>query len=141
MLACCICCCSKTPSSAWHGKTYTARWSRRILDEVTRNLIDDRRATTEQAARLVGAMARAFADADFPIVEVAASELQMTNEPTDRHVLAAAVASDADAIVTFNLCHFPAAAYEPSGIVIVHPDAFLCDIEAPSESAVRRTTM
>ena len=34
---------------------YAVRWSRRILDEVTRNLIEDRRATPEQAKGLIEA--------------------------------------------------------------------------------------
>jgi hypothetical protein len=37
---------------------YAVRWSRRILDEVTRNLIEDRRATPDQAKGLVDAMQR-----------------------------------------------------------------------------------
>lgn len=43
----------------------------------------------------------------------------------DRHVLAAAVCGHADAIVTFNLAHFPAAALAPFGIEAQHPDEFL----------------
>jgi hypothetical protein len=108
---------------------YAVRWSNRILDEVSRNLIEDRRASPEQAASLIDAMTRAFGDAEIPEAEIAALEPEMTNEPGDRHVLAAAVASDdAEAIVTLNLRHFPVAACEPFGIEVVHPDAFLCDL-------------
>jgi predicted nucleic acid-binding protein len=116
---------------------YTARWSQRILDEVTRNLIDDRRATTRQAANMIDAMTHAFDDAEIPAAEIAVLEPGMTNEPDDRHVLAATVAAGAEAIVTFNLRHFPATACEPFGIDAVHPDAFLCDMYERSAARVR----
>jgi predicted nucleic acid-binding protein len=104
---------------------YAVRWSRRILDEVARNLVNDRRATPEQAMSLIHAMERAFEDAEVPEAAITSLESAMTNEPGDRHVLAAAVASDAEAIVTSNVRHFPAAACEPVGVEVVHPDAFL----------------
>jgi hypothetical protein len=53
---------------------YAVRWSRRILDEVARNLIGDRRATPEQAANLISAMQRAFEDAEIPEPLIAALE-------------------------------------------------------------------
>jgi predicted nucleic acid-binding protein len=108
---------------------FAVRWSPRILDEVARNLIADHRATPEQARNLLDAMRRAFEDAEVPEASIAALEPEMRNEPSDRHVLAAAVASsDAQAIVTFNLRHFPASACEPFGIEIIHPDALLCEL-------------
>jgi predicted nucleic acid-binding protein len=42
-----------------------------------------------------------------PLIEV------MTNDPGDRHVLAAAVRSHSDLIVTYNRRHFPAASVRP----------------------------
>lgn len=108
---------------------YEVRWSRRILDEVARNLVKDRRAAAAQACELVAAMRRAFEDAEIPDRAIAEFEPRMTNEPADRHVLATAVASDEGAvIVTFNLRHFPAAACQPFGVDVSHPDAFLCSL-------------
>lgn len=49
----------------------------------------------------------------------------MTNDPKDRHVLAAAVASEAKIIVTSNLRHFPKAALGPFKIETQAPDDFL----------------
>lgn len=43
----------------------------------------------------------------------------------DRHVLAAAIHCGADAIVTFNLRHFPEEALGRYELEAVHPDAFL----------------
>ena len=49
----------------------------------------------------------------------------MTNDPKDRHVLAAAVVGRADVIVTFNLSDFPPAACQPYGVDVQDPDTFL----------------
>ena len=51
----------------------------------------------------------------------------MTNHPKDRHVLAAAVAAQADIVVTANLRHFPPHSCDPYGIQVRSPDQFLCD--------------
>jgi hypothetical protein len=48
--------------------------------------------------------------------------------PNDRHVLAAAVASDAQAVVTLNLKHFPTEACEPFAVEALHPDSLLLDL-------------
>src|SRR5579885_2309451 len=45
-------------------------------------------------------------------------------DPNDRHVLAAALACVADAIVTFNTRHFPPNILQPFGVVAVAPDTF-----------------
>lgn len=47
-------------------------------------------------------------------------------DPDDRHVLAAAICSSADAIVTFNLADFPDNELEKYSLEAVHPDDFLC---------------
>jgi predicted nucleic acid-binding protein len=74
---------------------YDPYWSERILDEVARNLIVDGRATEDQAARLVAAMDAAFDGAAVPEDAITRLEPAMTNDPKARHVLAAAVASEA----------------------------------------------
>jgi hypothetical protein len=49
----------------------------------------------------------------------------MTNDPKDRHVLAAAVQAGADAVVTFNTGDFPSSSTQPLEVEAVHPDQFL----------------
>ncbi len=49
----------------------------------------------------------------------------MTNEPKDRHVLAAAVRSHSDLIVTYNRRDFPAQSLEAWGVEVQGPSAFL----------------
>jgi hypothetical protein len=43
----------------------------------------------------------------------------------DRHVLAAAIQSGAEVILTFNLKDFPVDSLRPHGVVAEHPDEFL----------------
>jgi hypothetical protein len=51
----------------------------------------------------------------------------MTNDPKDRHVLAAAVRANAEVVVTFNLDDFPEPALKPFDITAINPDEFLLD--------------
>ena len=53
-------------------------------------------------------------------------------DPEDRHVVAAAIASRVESIVTVNLGDFPAAVLDEYGIKAVHPDDFLPDLLALS---------
>jgi hypothetical protein len=48
-------------------------------------------------------------------------------DPDDRHVLAAAIRTSADLILTFNIKDFPAELLRPYGIEACHPDPFLVD--------------
>jgi predicted nucleic acid-binding protein len=106
---------------------YDLYWSRRILDELARNLVR-RGLTHDQAAYRMERMRAAFPNAEVSDVAVARLEPQMTNDQKDRHVLAAAIVADADAIVTFNLRHFPADACGPFGVEVLHPDTLLADL-------------
>ena len=101
---------------------FEIQWSKDILAEVERNLpklgVDQKKA-----ARRVAQMQRAF-----PLAAIEGYEgliPAMTNDPKDRHVLAAAVRSGATVIVTANLKDFPPASLAPYGIEVVHPDEFL----------------
>lgn len=46
-------------------------------------------------------------------------------DPDDRHVLAAAIHSGADAIITFNLKDFPETVRDQFNIEVLHPDDFI----------------
>jgi predicted nucleic acid-binding protein len=102
---------------------YQAFWSEAILDEIERNLIGQRRATPEQARRRRDNMQRALPHATVQGYD--ARIAHMTNDPKDRHVLAAAVHIGARMIVTHNVRHFPSDALSPHRIEVWSPDTFL----------------
>jgi predicted nucleic acid-binding protein len=101
-------------------------WTEEILTETARNIVRDAPGLTmEHLEKTFAAMRRAFPDTMIsgyePLIEA------MTNHPKDRHVLAAAVAAQADVVVTANLRHFPPQSGNPHGIHTESPDQFLCD--------------
>lgn len=51
-------------------------------------------------------------------------------DPNDRHVLATAIASGADAIVTFNAADFPGHVLAAEGIARRDPDGFLWELQS-----------
>jgi len=53
------------------------------------------------------------------------SEGLVLPDPKDRHVLAAAIVGQADAVVTFNLDDFPEDILRQYGLEAIHPDDFL----------------
>lgn len=98
-------------------------WSPDVLDELERNLAEV--ITAEKAHRRRVTMEAAFPDATVSGYESMIDS--MANHRKDRHVLAAAVHSHCEVIVTFNLKDFPSSALAPHGITAVHPDEFLLD--------------
>jgi predicted nucleic acid-binding protein len=115
---------------------YTPLWSERILEEMRRNLVE-RQISEEQADRLAAAMRDAFEEAEVDATSIDRLEPELTNDPKDRHVLAAAVAAGSELIVTFNLDDFTAAACEPLGVAAIHPDDFLLDLHRVGPGIVR----
>jgi Cu2+-containing amine oxidase len=111
-------------------------WNPEILDEMARNVIENNpRLDPDVVNRMVDDMNRAFPDALVTGYETLAST--MTNDPKDRHVLAAAVMGRADVVVTNNLRHFPASARDPYGIDAQDADTFLTNqFELAREEAV-----
>jgi predicted nucleic acid-binding protein len=124
--------------SAAEAGLFRPHWSAAILDEIARTLRRlSRSAMTEAGTRrLITQMELTFPDASVrgyePLIDA------MTNDPDDRHVLAAAVAAGARVIVTFNLRHFGPESLLPFQIEAQHPDAFLSGlIERDAEAMVR----
>ena len=122
----------------WLGLSglYRARWSARIHEEWTRNLLKNRPdLTMEQLARTVALMDKAIPGALVTGHEVLCAELSLP-DPDDRHVLAAAIRCKAEVIVTFNLKDFPVANLESFDIEPQHPDEFIIDLWDLDQAAV-----
>ena len=104
---------------------YQVLWSADIIEELRRNLLEEG-FDVEAVDYLCAEMQGAFPDAEVsgyqPLLD------SMTCDPKDRHVLAAAVRSNAAAIVTFNLDDFPDSSVDPFEIDVIHPDRFLLDL-------------
>jgi hypothetical protein len=104
------------------------RWTERILDECFDNLLADRPDLDPDAlSRTRRLMCEAIPDC---LVDGYDSRIQRLTLPDsdDRHVLAAALEANAEAIVTFNLDDFPANRLRPHGLEATHPDDLVCEL-------------
>jgi predicted nucleic acid-binding protein len=100
------------------------RWSERIHDEWTRNLLQDRPdLSPERVIRTRAKMDEAFPEALVRGYEHLIERVTLP-DPDDRHVLAAAVHAGAGVIVTRNLSDFPLTMLEPWHVEALSPDAF-----------------
>lgn len=113
---------------------YQPLWSRDILIELRRSLIQDAHRTEQEADRRIDSMTKSFPDSLVagyqPWIPL------MQNHRKDRHVLAAALYSGAELIVTSNLKHFASTALAPLNLNAQSPDAFLCELFASDQDIV-----
>lgn len=107
-----------------HADLYSAKWSVHIRDEWTRNLIKDKPEIQATVAAAAAAMEEAIPDCLVTGYEHLIDGLRLP-DPDDRHVLAAAIAGHADAIVTWNEKDFPREVLDPFGIEVQTPDEFV----------------
>ncbi|MEV6983841.1 PIN domain-containing protein [Sphaerisporangium sp. NPDC051017] len=103
------------------------RWTYQILDELDRALAKRPAATDAKRQRLRTLMLQAVADCLVTDFEPLIDGLKLP-DPDDRHVLAAAIKTGAEIIVTSNLQDFPAEVLSSWGIVAKSPDEFLLDL-------------
>ncbi len=115
-----------------------AMWSDEILDEVFDNLQASRpdldtAKLSRTRKKMCGAVPGCLITGHLHLVE----SLELP-DPGDRHVLAAAVHSGAEVIVTDNLKDFPEAALRPHGIEALAADEFVLRVieAAPRQVAV-----
>jgi predicted nucleic acid-binding protein len=104
-----------------------AKWTDEILDEVFHNLKANRPGlgveNLDRTRRLMTTAVRdCMVTGHKPLIDV----LELP-DPNDRHVLAAAIRTRAQLIVTFNLKDFPADELAAWDIEAKHPDDFLID--------------
>jgi predicted nucleic acid-binding protein len=104
---------------------FRAKWTDAIHEEWIRSVLENRpdltREQLERTRRLMDAHARDSIVTDYENL-IPALNLP---DSDDRHVLAAAIRSGADVIVTFNLNDFPPEILKKWGIEAQHPDEFI----------------
>ena len=107
-----------------HAGLFRARWTERILDEWTLNLLE-RKPHLERSVRSQRlAMREHFAEALVTGYEPLIATLELP-DADDRHVLAAAIRCGAQYVVTDNLADFPADVLARFNIEAVDADGFL----------------
>ena len=104
-------------------RLYLPRWSKEIMDETVRTLEQKLGLSQQQTSYLVDQMKEYFPDCWIEGYEPLIAS--MTNDVKDRHVVAAAVRTGAETIVTFNIKHFQPEALSPWNIEALTPDEFL----------------
>jgi predicted nucleic acid-binding protein len=109
-----------------HYDLYTPKWSKHIFDE-WQSVLERKGIPADEADRRVQRANEAFPDAMVRNYESLIEGLTMQDEK-DRHVLAAAIKTNADVIVTNNIKHFPVEYLESFGLVAKTADDFLTDI-------------
>lgn len=109
---------------AAEAELYELHFSQEILDRVTRKLVQNgRMKTNAKAAYLQEEIKKYFPEAIVEVPEHLVTK--MTNNPDDRHVIAAAIVAKAEVIVTVDMDGFPTEALAPWGIEAWHADDFL----------------
>jgi predicted nucleic acid-binding protein len=104
---------------------FRAHWSTEILDEMVRSIMRRRPDLTEaQFARTRQLMCNAVPDFLTTGYEELIDGLHLP-DPDDRHVLAAAIRSGSQVVVTENLGDFPANVLQAYNIEAQTPDVFL----------------
>lgn len=108
------------------------RWSEQVQDEWIRNLVE---VYPDRAVAL--ARTRALMEKALPAARTEGYESLMPSlalpDADDRHVLAAAIHSGAQVLLTFNLKDFPAERIPAGRVVVSHPDVWLASVMAQDE--------
>jgi hypothetical protein len=111
------------------------RWTNAIHYEWMRNLVAHGRVSLDRLFRTHELMQRVLSEVTVRGFEWRIAGLALP-DPDDRHVLAAPIEAEAEAVVTFNIKHSPADMLAEFGIAARHPDAFLCALYAEDSEAV-----
>jgi predicted nucleic acid-binding protein len=115
---------------------FKARWTDEIHSEWLRNVLENRPdLTLEQLTRTKNLMNANVRDCLVTGYEALIPLIELP-DPDDRHVLAAAIRSQANVIVTFNINDFPDQALAPYGVEAQHPDEFILHLIDLNSAAV-----
>lgn len=106
-------------------RLYLPKWSERILDETGRALTKlgwPEDLVAYRREQMIKHFREALVDGYDPI------EHCLSNDPKDRHVLAAAIRAKCEVVVTFNTKDFPDESLRPWGVEVQHPSKFLASL-------------
>lgn len=118
-------------------RLYEPRWTELVHDEWMRSVLKNRPdLDQENLQRICRLMDEALPKALIGEMQWQASPSPPLPDPGDHHVVSAAIAARATAIVTFNLRDFPAEVLHPLGITAVHPDAFVAELLRENSAGV-----
>lgn len=112
---------------------FKARWTDKIHDEWISNLSKNNDIPIEKLERVKELMDKNVRDAKVEGFEYLIPQLKLPDND-DRHVLAAAIHSKSDGIVTRNLKDFPIDVLNQFDIEPIHPDDFILyqlDLDTP----------
>jgi predicted nucleic acid-binding protein len=107
-----------------HTGLFKAYWTDQIHEEWINALLRDGKFSREKLEAVRDLMDRHVTDAKVTGYESLITGLQLP-DPDDRHVLAAAIKCNADAIVTSNLKDFPEDILSTYELEVIHPDDFI----------------
>lgn len=105
---------------------YTPKWSNHIFDE-WKDVMQKKGVSYEESEKRMKNVNLAFPDALVTHYESLIEYLNLP-DPKDRHVLAAAIKTNAHVIISNNIKDFPEVVLEKYGLKIKTPDDFLTDI-------------
>lgn len=106
-------------------KLYTPKWSKHIFDE-WEEVMRRKNVSEEEIVKRIGWANKIFPDALVKNYELLIDTLNLPDEK-DKHVLAAAIKTNANLIVTNNLKDFPPEYLANFGLSAVNADNFIAD--------------
>ena len=126
----------------WLARTrlFRAKWTATIHQEWIRSIVRrcpevERDELQTKLLRTASLMNSAIPDSLVTGYESLIGGISLP-DPDDRHVVAAAVFSRAEVIVTFNLKDFPATSLQPLNVQAQHPDDFVLSLIDIDQNAV-----
>ncbi|MDZ4835304.1 MAG: PIN domain-containing protein [Candidatus Melainabacteria bacterium] len=112
--------------AAVRAELYRPKWTEQINDEWTRNVKEKYPdISIDRIERTRALMNKAVRECLVTAYEHLVEQIELPEDPDDRHVVAAAIKCSASTIVTYDLGHFPHLRLEKYGVLALSPDEFL----------------
>jgi len=116
---------------------FEPKWTSAIHEEWVRNLLKNRPELNKTSLeKAISAMNLAFPEADVSGYEELMDALELPDKD-DHHVLAAALYSGANFLLTFNLKDFPSKSILKYPVKVIHPDDFIVQILSEDTALVK----